>query len=146
MSALRSSSRHWTGAAKTDQVQAFLGERYVDPAQFQVRRFHSLGFSVLLALLDPLMIICSLSSGSDQGNEIRDGGTKLLDFAIVDLEEEKLLGFLGETTGSVRGVSSMPAQEKRLHGLQDIALNVLEIQWGRSTHIGQVTMVIILTR
>lgn len=108
----RSSSHHpFYKGYKTDQVQTGLSEGYVDTAQLQERVGRLLLGGVLLALLDLLMVIQSLSSGSDQGDEICELVTKLLDFAIVDLEEEKVLGFFGETFGSVKGQFGAKAHE-----------------------------------
>jgi hypothetical protein len=44
-----------------------------------------------------------VSRRCNQGDELGELGTKLVNFAIVYLEEEKSFGFLRETLGSVKG-------------------------------------------
>ena len=68
--------------------------------------------SGLLALSDLFLAMLNLVRRHDQRNEVSDLGTELLDFGIVDMEEEKGLGLLGKSIRSVKSKSEQAHDSK----------------------------------
>lgn len=81
-------------------------------------------------LIDFLMVAYSLSCRSDQGHELGELCTEVVNAVLVYLKEEEGFGLLGKTVDPI--LVSIEYEAKGMLEVQNVALNILEVKGSRS--------------